>query len=391
MIEGLLLGSLLWVVYTFVGYPGLIWLAAKLRPRPNRRAAVAHDVAIVVVAFNEAARIASKIESCLEQDYKAAPLRVVVASDGSIDATAEIVGSFAKPKVMLLDFAARRGKAACLNDAIQACAESIIVLTDARQRLAPDAVSKLLENFADPVVGAVSGELVFEAVESDFGGGVDTYWRYEKFIRRNEAIVHSVAGATGALYAIRRSEFEPIPPNTILDDVLIPMNIVLRGRRAVFDERALAFDKPAQRADIERARKVRTLAGNFRLIAQRPQLINPLRNPIFVQFFSHKVMRLIAPYALLLLLLSNALIVLTGSPSDIYVLLLSAQLVCYALAAIGMLWSASQRLVVVRLPAAFVQLNWFAVLGFVHFLRRGDAHLWGVAEPARPSAQRSRG
>lgn len=382
MTEALLISSMLWVAYTFAGYPAMIWLVAKLRPRPNERAAISPSVAIVIVAYNEAVGIASKIESCLQQTYAAARLRVVVASDGSVDGTAEIARRFEQQAVTLLDFSMRRGKAACLNDAIAACHEEIIVLTDARQRLAPDAVAKLVENFADLSVGAASGELMFESGDSDFGGGVDAYWRYEKFIRRHEAIVHSVAGATGALYAIRRSEFEPIAPHTILDDVLVPMNIVLRGRRVVFDERALAFDRPAQHVVQERARKVRTLAGNFQLIAQYPHLLHPRRNPIFVQYFSHKVMRLIAPYALLLLLFSNALVVSSTNAAGVYAWLLAAQLVCYALAAIGILWPPLQRFRVVRLAAAFVVLNWFAVLGLLHFLRRNDAHLWSAAERA---------
>lgn len=385
MIEALLLGAVVGVVYTFAGYPLLLRLAAKLVPRPHRRAAppVATDVTVIIVAYNEAARIARKIDNCLQQQYAPGCLRVVVASDGSTDGTADIVRR--TPAVMLLDFATRRGKAACLNDAIGASTTEIVVLTDVRQRLASDAVAMLVQNFADSAVGAASGELMFEDAATDeegFGAGVDAYWRYEKFIRRNEALVHSVVGATGALYAIRRREFKPIPADTILDDVLIPMNIVLRGKRVVFDERAHAFDRPSQRVGQERARKVRTLAGNFQLITQHPQLLWPWRNPVAIQLVSHKVLRLFAPYALLLLLACNVWIVAAGAPAP-YWLLLAAQLAAYGAAAVGIAWPRATRFRPVRLASAFVWLNAFAVAGLWHFLRHRNAHLWSAAALSR--------
>ena len=161
-----------------------------------------------------------------------------------------------------------------------------------RQRLDTAAVRSLVENFANPEVGAVSGELVFESDDiSRFGESIDAYWRYEKFIRRQESRFHSVIGVTGALYSLRRECFQKIPAGTILDDVVIPMNIVMDGRRVVFDKRARAFDRVSVNYRQEKARKIRTAAGNYQMFVNHPLFFVPLRNPLFIQFISHKILR----------------------------------------------------------------------------------------------------
>lgn len=375
------------LAYTYFGYPALIGLWARLAPR---RVAASPDfrprVAVIVVARNEADRIRAKIETCLAQDYPAPLLRVVVASDGSTDATEAVVREFDPARVTLLAFAAPRGKAACLNDAIADCDEEVLVLTDARQRLNPEAVRHLVSNLADPAVGAVGGELVFEGTDaSGFASGVGAYWRYETFIRRSQAAIHSSPGVSGALYALRRSCFRPIAPNTILDDVAIPMQAVLQGRRVVFDGRARAYDTPSVDAARERRRKVRTLAGNFQLLVLYPQLLLPWRNPIALQFVSHKVLRLLAPWAMLGALVANGLL---APRAPAYAALLAAQLAFYALALAGTLLPASARWTAVRLPATFVALNAFALLGLFEFATNRNAHLWRAGPEAAAGGPR---
>ncbi|MCB1577567.1 MAG: glycosyltransferase family 2 protein, partial [Xanthomonadales bacterium] len=208
---------------------------------------------------------------------------------------------------------------------------------------------------------------------SEFGEGVDAYWRYEKFIRQNEARFASVVGVSGALYAMRRSLWQPIPDSTILDDVLIPMNVVMQGYRVVFDPRAIAWDRPSVAAADEKRRKVRTLAGNFQLLAQHPRLLLPWRNPILLQLLCHKVLRLLVPALMLLALASNALL----APRSLFWKgLLAAQVGIHGLAIAGMLWPSLCRWRPIRLLVAFYQLNSFVVLGLVEFLRNRDAHRW---------------
>jgi poly-beta-1,6-N-acetyl-D-glucosamine synthase len=373
MLHALFWSGLAVLAYTFAGYPLLIWAWSRLRPWRVAAAPHAPRVAIVVVMHNEAARVQAKLDTCLAQDYPADRLRIVVASDGSTDATNEIVQRQAGARITLLPFTERRGKAACLNDAVAECDEDLIVFTDARQPLNPEAVRCLVENFADPRVGCCSGELMFVADDlSGFGQGVDAYWRYEKFIRRSEAAVHSVPGATGALYALRRTAFRPISDRTILDDVAIPMQVLGQGLRIVFDARAHAYDRPSTDAAQERVRKVRTLAGNFQLLAMYPQWLLPWRNPIFVQFVSHKLLRLLAPWAMLVVLASNVLL----AGSAFFAAVLAAQAAFYGLPLVGRFVPAVRAWRFVRIAQAFLTLNWFAVLGFVEFVSNRDAHLW---------------
>jgi poly-beta-1,6-N-acetyl-D-glucosamine synthase len=382
---GLFYGALALLLYTYVGYPLCIALWAKLFGRKVWRGT--HDplpsVAVLVVVHNEVARIRAKIETCLAQDYPAELLTVVVVSDGSTDSTADVVAEYAQRRVRWLPFEARRGKAACLNDAIAACRERVLVLTDARQMLNPEAVRYLVENLYDPSVGAVSGELMLVRDDmTPFGEGVDAYWRYEKFIRQREALVHSAPGVTGALYALRRKCFKPIPVNTILDDVAIPMQAVRRGYRVVFDGRAHAYDQPSKSPAQERLRKVRTLAGNYQLMAMMPWLLLPWRNRIFLQFVSHKLLRLIAPFFLALAMLSNMVL---AWDSLIYSLVLLVHLVGYWLAIFGPLVERLAPLRVTKLASAFVLLNTYAVMGLQQFLTGRDGHLWQSHGAAKPS------
>jgi cellulose synthase/poly-beta-1,6-N-acetylglucosamine synthase-like glycosyltransferase len=238
------------------------------------------------------------------------------------------------------------------------------------------ALRKLMENFADPTLGAVSGELVIEtAAESGtgFSEGVDFYWRYEKFIRQAEARVASVVGVTGAIYALRKSCFRPGPPGLILDDVLIPMNVVRAGLRVGFEPQALAYDIPPPSPQWEHRRKVRTLAGNYQLVQMSPGLLAPWRNPIWLQFVSHKILRLIAPVFLLLALACN-IPLLEESPT--YPALLAIQLLFYGAALIGIALPATHAFMVIRIPMTFCRLNWSAVLGFREFIARRSGQLW---------------
>jgi cellulose synthase/poly-beta-1,6-N-acetylglucosamine synthase-like glycosyltransferase len=232
------------------------------------------------------------------------------------------------------------GKAAALNAAVREAERPVLVFADARQRFAPDAIRRLASHFDDPAIGAVSGELVIEDAafgpqptrSSTVADGVGVYWGYEKWLRRHEAIVGSTVGVTGAIYAMRRVLWQPLPPDTLLDDVLGPMRVVLRGYRVTFDSRALAFDRAAADSNAEYRRKVRTLAGNFQLLAQEPRLLLPVVNPVWLQFVSHKIGRLFVPYALVALFAASLVL---ATSSWLYAAALVAQAVFYGLALYG--------------------------------------------------------
>lgn len=364
------------VIYTYIGYPVQLWLTSRLLPKPVQRGVQTPEVVMIVVGHNEAHRIEAKIRTCLNQDYPADKLSVLVVSDGSTDRTHDIVNGFNDARVQLLACPNRRGKAACLNDGVAHTQAPIIVFTDARQRLHPQAVAKLVANFADPSIGAVSGELEFEQDDgTPFAEGIGAYWLYEKFIRNREALTGSVVGVTGALYAIRRQCFNAIPAETILDDVAIPMLAAMQGWRISFESGAMAYDAPSSDAAKEKIRKVRTLAGNFQLISLFEGLLNPWRNPLWGRFVAHKMLRLACPVALLVALLSHS--VLAWAEPGFYRWSWFVHMIGYIALLAALAIPALQRNKILRLAVTFAHLNVFVVLGFLSFMTQKQSHLWG--------------
>lgn len=375
-LEALVAAAVALVVYAYLGYPLAIGVAARLRPRPVRKPDVLSRpprVSIVIVVHNEEDHIAKKLESCLESDYPPERLEVVVVSDGSTDATEAIVRDFSDRgrAVRLASLPGPRGKATGLNHAVACVTSEIVVLTDARQRLGREAVSELVRNFDDPEVGAVSGALQLASKAGTQASGVGAYWRYEKRIRRNESCYDSSVGATGALYAIRRELFRPLDPATILDDVAIPMRIVLEGRRVVFESRAEAFDALSEDSATEVKRKVRTLAGNFQLVRLMPELMSPRRNRLWWQFVSHKLTRLAAPWALVVILLGSIALASGTERVDFYRAATAGQALFYLLAMVGARTRATRAdgvFRVVRLAQAFTLLNWASALALIDYV-----------------------
>lgn len=380
MIAALLLWcSVALVVYTFLGYPLLLGLLARLRPMPPRGSAPdtpPPEVCVIIAASNEEARIAARVENVLQSDYPAASLRVLVVSDGSTDATAQRVLDLHHPRVGVLEQPERAGKAACLNAGAEAAGGSeILVFADARQRFAPDAIAKLVAKFSDPSVGAVSGALEIERSGGGVGSGVDSYWRLEKWLRAAEARWDSAIGCTGAIYAIRRGLFHPIPADTILDDVVIPMHIAAAGKRVLFEPEALAHDPQPLDPRSERVRKRRTLAGNFQMLLRYPGWLLPWRHRLWWQLLSHKYLRVFAPLFLLVVFVLNALLAAAPARPGFYCGLLLLQLAFYVCALAGIALP-MLRLRVFAWPAGFVFLNAMSVRGFIFYLRNRGASGW---------------
>jgi poly-beta-1,6-N-acetyl-D-glucosamine synthase len=268
-----------------------------------------------------------------------------------------------------------------LNDVISSTRGEIVVLADARQRFDPGAVRALVRNFDDPRVGAVSGELVLTPAGdgATLGRGACFYWRYETFIRRSESRVNSTVGATGAIYAIRRTLFEPIPPDTILDDVLIPLRIVRRGYRVKLESAALAYDATPSTERDEFIRKVRTIAGTFQLFARERWLFSPLRNRLWFETMSHKALRLTVPVLQLVLLVAN----IGLAHLIVYRCLLAAHMVFYAAALGGYAHRHRRhRLYVLTVPYIMCLLAWATIIGLVRFLSGHQQVTWERA-PAR--------
>jgi cellulose synthase/poly-beta-1,6-N-acetylglucosamine synthase-like glycosyltransferase len=343
------------------------------------RPAVHHEgcprASIVVVAHNEGARVESRISNLLSLDYPAEQLEILLASDGSTDDTAARARCYASDRLRVIEFESRRGKAAVLNDVIPQARAEIVVLADARQRFAPGVVRALVRQFSDPEVGAVSGELILESDPrvNGVGEGLGFYWRYEKFIRASESRIDSTIGTTGAIYAIRKSLFEPIAEDTLLDDVLIPMQIARRGYRVLFEREALAYDRAAPSASVELTRKVRTIAGNIQLFANHRWLLSPFQNRLWFQTWSHKLLRLLSPFALLGAFGANLL--LLGEAPYRWSLELQAAFYAAALAGFGRRNSARTS-TLLSVPYTFCFLNWATALAFVRFTSGQQSVTW---------------
>lgn len=361
------------LLHVFVGYPLLVWMQARLRPLPVARRAILPTVSIVMAVHDGERFIRAKLASLKQLDYPAELIDIVIACDGCHDTTVTTARRSTDPRVTVLDFPNRRGKAACLNDAVALTRGEVLLFTDVRQKLSPVALRELVANLGDPTVGAVGGELHMENVRSGFAQGVDFYWRYEKGIRHAESLSGSTIGVSGALYAIRRSLFQPLPAGTVLDDVLVPMRVAAQGKRVVFEPKAMAWDQPSQLPEDERRRKIRTLAGNYQLIQLAPWLLAPWRNPLWFRFVSHKLLRLFAPWLILALTISTGLL-FTRHP--MYALAFGALIGGLLLVGLARLQPPLGRLLPLRIAVAFFYLNLFAAQALVAFARNRRLHLW---------------
>lgn len=353
------------IAYTYAGYMGWLWLRACLWPWPVLRSQQEPYVSVVMVVRNEELCIEAKLRNLLELDYPQALYQIVVVSDGSTDGTDAILREHAQDsRVQIATNQLPRGKASGLNDAISLAAGEVVVFTDVRQQIESGAVRLLLENFADPHVGCVSGALILGDPDSgEAGKGMGLYWRLEKKIRELESASGSVVGATGALYAVRREWLTPVPEGTVLDDVYIPMHVVKQGKRVIFEPRARAWDSPDLGAEREFSRKVRTLSGNYQLVQLAPWLLSR-GNPLRFEFVSHKLLRLAVPFALTVLLIAS--IFLSG---PLYRSALLLQVVFYGLSLLALLHLTRGPLARISdVALTFVVLNGAAAVAFVNFL-----------------------
>jgi cellulose synthase/poly-beta-1,6-N-acetylglucosamine synthase-like glycosyltransferase len=360
------------VGYAYSGYPMWLWVRAHLRPRPARRGAIQPTVSVVMVVRNEEAVLRDKLHNLLELEYPAERCQIVVVSDGSTDGTETILREHTRdPRVHVVFNQLACGKACGLNDGMQLATGDVVLFTDARQKIEPAALRLLMESFADSDVGAVSGELMLGDPENgESGKGMGLYWRIEKRVRELEAASGSVVGATGALYAVRRELVAEVPADTILDDVFIPMNVARKGFRVLFDPRAKAWDSASLGRDREFRRKVRTLTGNYQLLQLAPWLLTG-RNPLRFEFVSHKLIRLVVPFALIALLVAPWFLA-----GPIYETAFFAQVAFYGLSILGGSgWKLGPVSRLVDAAFTFVSLNAAALVAFANFIT-GHTTVW---------------
>lgn len=353
------------IAYTYVGYMAWLWVRSRLQPWPVLKAPREPHISIAMVVRNEERVLDRKMRNLLQVDYPQDRVQIVVVSDGSTDRTESILREHARnDRVQLVMNQLPRGKASGLNDAMALVRGDVVVFTDARQTIEVGALRVLMESFADPAVGGVSGELMLGNPDSgEVSEGMGLYWQIEKRIRELEAAGGSVVGATGALYAVRRELFTPLPAGIILDDVYTPMQVVKQGKRVVFEPRARVWDTPDLGTEREFERKVRTLGGNYQLLQLAPWLLTR-ENPLRFEFVSHKLLRLVAPFALAIVLVTSALL-----PGSTYRVALILQVAFYLLSVLATLHLGRGPLArAANAASTFVILNTAALVAFANFM-----------------------
>lgn len=367
------------LLYTYCGYPAILFIIS--RAFPSRRIARCKSsylpqVDILIAAYNEEKVIGSKIENCLSLDYPAEMLTVWIASDGSSDGTNEIVKEYMKNnrRIRLLEFT-RSGKSGVINKALPQLEGEIIVFSDANTEYDPSAIQRMIAHFADPTVGCVCGRLIYRNPgEVISGKGESFYWTYETALKKMESRIGYIAGANGAIYAIRRSLFKPLPPNTINDDFTISMRIVEKGFKSLFEENAIAYEDVAPSMESEFKRHVRDGAGHYISIGHLLGLLNPFLGARSLVYWSHRIFRWVAPFILILFFIVNFFLI----SNIFYGILFYTQIMFYALALIGLFSVKKNKSFpfFMYIPFYFCNLNTALLYGFIRGIAGVQKTMW---------------
>lgn len=367
-------------IYAYVGYPLLLLIVSRFRSRPVDSQPVTPGLSVIIPAHNEAAILPQKIDSVLAQGYPAEYLEIIIASDGSTDATNDIARSYGDRGVQLLALE-RGGKASTLNAAAAAASKEILLFTDANAILAPGTLRALAKNFADPSVGGVSANERREPGTAVSGAGLGErlYWEYDKWVKRTESSIGSMVSASGSLYAIRRDLFQPIEDAAATDDFAISTQVVRAGYRLIFEADAVTWEPSVAKDEIEFWRRVRIVTRGLRSVYGIRDLLLPWRSGVYaLQVWSHKIVRrLVGFFAVGIFALSLSLV-----RRPVYRLAAVGQVTIYLLALCGWLGRAQRwgRRPWFYVPYYFVMSNLAASIGVIRFLRQRRVTIW---EPRR--------
>jgi cellulose synthase/poly-beta-1,6-N-acetylglucosamine synthase-like glycosyltransferase len=377
------------VVFHYLIYPLAVFATARLRPRPWRRGQEPLTASLVTAAYDEAISIEQKIDNALSRARPGD--QVIFISDGSTDGTTEAIFRSAVRGAIALSQEPRQGKAIALNRAAKEANGDILIFSDANALMAPDAIDRIIRNFADPAVGCVGGSLRLPPEAgtenlSSVSRSEGVYWRYESFIKSYESLIHSTVGVSGCLLALRRDLWREIPPGTINDDVHLALSALRQGYRVVYDPEAVCWEQPSSTSTDELLRRKRMTAGRYQALLNHMSW--PWNNPGAVaMLFCHKFLRLLIPIFLSIALAANVLLLAFPPIGPVFALTLVGQICLYAFALVGA--QAERRGVRWRLPALacyFVVGNIGTLVGFLRYLRGRQTVLWDKAARVDPGA-----
>lgn len=375
--------SLFIVFYTFAGYGILLYILVRIRRLiKGKRTAPGLDqvfptLTLIIAAYNEESIIEEKIRNTLELSYPHDKLKFLFVTDGSSDRTPDLIS--AHDRIKLMHTPVRSGKIQAIHRAMHEVDSEVVVFTDANTFLNKDALLLIARHYADPKVGAVSGEKrVQQEAVSDATAGEGFYWKYESALKKWDSELYSVVGAAGELFSVRRSLYQQVEPDTILDDFMISMLIAQQGYRIIYEPDAYASELSSDNIKEELKRKVRIAAGGIQSILRLKKLFNPFHYPVLsFQYISHRVLRwTITPFLMILALILNVVIV-ARSGHWIYLVILLAQLLFYASAFAG--WMLEKRKVKVKvlfIPYYFCVMNYAVLAGIVRYIGGNQSSVW---------------
>jgi cellulose synthase/poly-beta-1,6-N-acetylglucosamine synthase-like glycosyltransferase len=367
------------VGYAYVGYPLLLSLLSKIRPKPVHSAEWTPSVSVIIAAYNEERDLAAKLENTLALDYPKSQLEIIVTSDCSSDRTDEIAKSFASRGVRLHRQPERHGKTAAQNAAVEIARGEIIIFSDATTHYQPDIVRLLTPAFADPSVGCATGRVIYQDVkESSVGAGTQSYWNYEFFLKRHESNVCSLIGVCGCMYAVRKSAYVPLY-NDACSDFIIATTMVEQGLRAVYVPEAVCMEEPNRQAKRELAARVRIISQTFADLWRNRSVLNPFRSGFYaVQLWSHKIMRYLVPVFLIAIFITTGFLTPRNA---FYAALFVAQVAFYFAALVSaLLERLGLSIRLLALPQYFVITNLASLIAFVKFVTGESYTRW---EPHR--------
>lgn len=369
--------SAAYITYTYLGYPLLLalWKRARREEPLATAAEFQPSVTVIVTVRNEVDSIGAKLRDLLDQDYPAGRMDIIVASDQSTDGSNEAVANIAaaNPRVRLVTYDKNIGKAVAVNRTVPLANGEIVMLSDARQRVAPEAVRRLAAHFSDPRVGVTGAEMTLVNEHGEASNEcTGLYWRYERALRRLESELGLLAGVSGAFFAIRKDVFREIPPGSYCEDVTLALFARDSGYRVEWEAGAQVFEVMRD-PYVEFRRKVRTLVGNYQLLSQFWPLYLPWRGRLAFTLISHKLCRLFIPIALALIFVASFPL---AAEQPAHLPLVMAQVALYAAGGLGLARSAWRRSRLVNACGAFCMLNWAALVAMAHVMRHGPRIQW---------------
>jgi cellulose synthase/poly-beta-1,6-N-acetylglucosamine synthase-like glycosyltransferase len=369
--------------YTYIGYPLFVYLLSKVRPKDVKRENIEPKVTILITAYNEERDIKAKLENTFLLDYPKDKLEILVASDGSTDNTDNIVRKFSAQNVRLFRQEGRVGKTITQNNAVEQSNGEIILFSDATTDYQPNVLREIMPNFADKTVGCVAGKLIYvDKTKSAVGKGAKGYWNYETFLKESESRACSLIGASGCLYAVRKSAYKPMYAEAC-SDFLIATLVFEQGLRTVYEPNAICEEETNRQTDKEFSMRVRVISQTFTDLWRNRRMLNPLRSGFYaIQLISHKVFRYAVPLFLLLTFISTVFLSLDSWFFDVVLLL---QVLFYATAFVA--WLAEKfgkKPGIFAIPLYFVLANWASVVAFAGFLSGETYARW---EPIRESKE----